>query len=59
VNSRISKVIYGCTDPKAGAVKTLYEICTDVRLNHRVEVVGGIMEAECAQLLRDFFRGKR
>src|SRR5262245_47813638 len=38
VNSRIPRLIYGCTDPKAGAVRTLYQICEDTRLNHRVEV---------------------
>jgi len=59
VNARIPKLIYGCDDPKAGAVRTLYSICEDQRLNHRVEVVAGVMAEECAQVLRDFFKVRR
>jgi tRNA(adenine34) deaminase len=59
VNARIPKLIYGCDDPKAGAVRTLYQLCEDPRLNHRVEVSPGIMAAECAQLLKDFFAAQR
>jgi tRNA(adenine34) deaminase len=59
VNARIPKLIYGCDDPKAGAVRTLYQICEDSRLNHRVEVTPGVMAAECAQLLKDFFAAQR
>jgi tRNA(adenine34) deaminase len=59
VNARIPKLIFGCTDPKAGAVKTLYSICEDPRLNHRVQVTGGVLESDCAQLLKDFFKSKR
>jgi tRNA(adenine34) deaminase len=59
VNARIPRLIYGCPDPKAGAVKTLFQLCTDPRLNHRVEVVEGILSAECASLLRDFFQEQR
>lgn len=55
VNARISQLIYGCSDPKAGAVETLYQICSDFRLNHRVEVVSGVLAEECASLLKDFF----
>jgi tRNA(adenine34) deaminase len=59
VNSRISKLIYGCDDPKAGAVRTLFQLCDDSRLNHRVEIISGILKEECAQLLTDFFRRHR
>jgi tRNA(adenine34) deaminase len=59
VNSRVKRVVYGCDDPKAGAARTLYQLLTDPRLNHRAEVVAGVMAEECAQLLREFFRAKR
>lgn len=59
VNARIPRLVYGCEDPKAGAVRTLYQICEDARLNHRVQVTGGVLAGECAQILRDFFRKKR
>jgi tRNA(adenine34) deaminase len=59
VNARIPKLIYGCDDPKAGAVRTLYQLCEDPRLNHRVEVTAGVLADECAQLLRDFFARQR
>jgi len=59
INARIPKLIYGCDDPKAGAVRTLYQLCEDGRLNHRVEVTAGVLAEECAQLLRDFFARQR
>jgi tRNA(adenine34) deaminase len=59
VNARIPKLIYGCDDPKAGAVRTLYQLCEDPRLNHRVQVTPGILREECAQLLQDFFQKRR
>ncbi len=59
VNARLGRLIYGATDPKAGAVHTLYEIPTDRRLNHRVEVIGGVEAAKCRELLRTFFRERR
>lgn len=55
VNARIRRVYYGCDDPKAGAVRSLYQILDDRRLNHRVDVVPGVMAAEAAGLLRGFF----
>ena len=55
VNARVSRLVYGCANPKAGAVATLYQITTDARLNHRVEVVGGVREVECAAVLQEFF----
>jgi tRNA(adenine34) deaminase len=59
VNARIPKLIYGCADPKAGAVRTLYRICDDERLNHRVEITEGVLATECAGLLQDFFKKQR
>lgn len=59
VNARIPELIYGCDDPKAGAVRTLYQLCEDARLNHRVEVIGGVLANECATVLREFFQAKR
>jgi tRNA(adenine34) deaminase len=55
VNARVRRLVFGCPNPKAGAVMTLYQIPTDPRLNHRVEVVGGIRSEECAALLQGFF----
>lgn len=59
VNSRIPRLVYGCDDPKAGAVRTLYQLCEDTRLNHRVEVTSGVLAEDCAELLRSFFRAQR
>jgi tRNA(adenine34) deaminase len=59
VNARLGRVIYGAADPKAGACHTLYHIPTDSRLNHRVEIVSGVMAEQCAQLLKDFFQQRR
>jgi tRNA(adenine34) deaminase len=55
VNARIRRLYFGCDDPKAGAVRTLYSLVDDPRLNHRVEVVPGVLAAEGAALLRGFF----
>ncbi|MCG8422881.1 MAG: tRNA adenosine(34) deaminase TadA [Proteobacteria bacterium] len=59
VNARVERLVYGCSNPKAGAVHTLYEILTDVRLNHRVVVLGGIRKQECSELLQGFFAERR
>jgi len=59
VLSRIDKIVYGATDPKGGAVDTLYHICNDERLNHRCEIIAGVKAAGCGQLLTDFFRAQR
>jgi len=55
VLSRVARVVYGCDDPKAGAVRTLYEIGADARLNHRFELVSGVLADECASRLSGFF----
>lgn len=59
VNARLGRLVYGAFDAKAGACCSLYEIPTDRRLNHRVEVHGGIEEHRCAELLKSFFRRRR
>ncbi len=59
VLSRMDKLVYGCDDPKTGAVKSLYNIVTDNRLNHRLEVVSGVLADECTKQLQDFFRRRR
>jgi len=55
VNARVRRLIYGCDDPKAGAVRTLFQLLDDQRLNHRVEVVPGVLAAESSALLKSFF----
>jgi tRNA(adenine34) deaminase len=59
VLARVSRLVYGCTDAKAGACGTLYNIPQDQRLNHRLLVTGGILPEECAGLLSDFFKSLR
>ena len=59
VNARIRRLVYGCEDPKAGGVKTLFQIATDARLNHRVEVTSGVLGEESAAVLREFFQIQR
>ncbi len=59
VNSRIPQVVYGAADPKAGAVRTLYSLLEDSRLNHRCQVIAGVEAERAAQLLRDFFAALR
>lgn len=59
VLSRIPRVVYGCTDPKAGACGSVLDVTGEPRLNHRPEIAGGVLEDECAELLRAFFRARR
>jgi len=59
VNARIKRLYFGCDDPKAGAVRTLYSLVDDPRLNHRVEVVPGVLAPDAAALLRAFFSNLR
>lgn len=59
VQARLPMVVFGCTDPKAGACQTLYQITNDPRLNHRSVVVGGVMAEKCAAILTAFFSRKR
>lgn len=59
VNARIDRCVYGAPDPKGGALGTLFDVSHDPRLNHEFEVISGVREEECAQVLRDFFRMRR
>ena len=59
INSRITRVIFGAQDPKAGAAETLYNLFADPRLNHQAEVTSGILAVECGELLSNFFSARR
>ena len=59
VNARLGRLVYGCKDEKGGAVDSLYRILSDKRLNHQVEVVSGILEQECLEILKRFFQNHR
>jgi tRNA(adenine34) deaminase len=59
LNARVQRLVYGCRDPKAGGVDSLFALLSDRRLNHRVQVMSGVIEDECAAVLRQFFRVRR
>ncbi len=59
VLARLDKLVFGCSDPKAGACGSLYNIVQDTRLNHRLEVTKDILTEDCAAMLQNFFRNKR
>jgi len=59
VNARVGRLVYGAADPKAGAVESLYQLCTDRRLNHRVVVTAGVRARECGLVLKRFFKRRR
>jgi tRNA(adenine34) deaminase len=59
VLARLDRLVYGAVDPKAGAVGSLWDVVRDRRLNHRPEVVSGVLAAECGELLRSWFEAKR
>ena len=59
VNARVARLVYGADDPKAGAVRSLFSICDDARLNHRLEITGGVMAESCGGILQTFFRTAR
>jgi tRNA(adenine34) deaminase len=59
VLARVPRVVYGCTDPKAGAAGSVLDVLADPRLNHRPQVQGGVLAGECAALLREFFLSRR
>lgn len=59
INTRLGRLIYGARDPKAGAIHSLFSLCSDTRLNHQVAIVPDVLAEECGQLLKDFFREKR
>ena len=59
VQSRVDRVVYGCRDPKGGAVESLYQVLADTRLNHRPAVSAGVLAEECSSKLTEFFRARR
>lgn len=59
VNARIKRLVYGAADERFGAVRTHFNICSSPELNHRIEIVPGILADECRKLIQDFFRTKR
>ncbi len=59
VNARVARLVYGAADPKAGAARTLFSLCDDPRLNHRMAVAAGVLAEPCADVLQRFFRGLR
>lgn len=59
LQARISRLVFGAYDPKSGAAGSVYNLATDERLNHRIEVIPGVMEKECRELIKDFFRARR
>jgi tRNA(adenine34) deaminase len=59
IHARVSRLVFGAPDPKGGAVVSLYGVLQDSRLNHRVEVTGGILREACGEILGRFFREKR
>lgn len=59
VNARLGRLVFGCRDSKGGGVESLYNLLSDKRLNHRVEIISGVKEEECALLLKQFFQARR
>lgn len=59
VAARVSRIVFGCWEPRTGAVGSLWDVVRDRRLNHRIEVLSGVLERECAALLEDFFAARR
>ena len=59
VHARIERLVFGAPDPRAGAAGSVFQVLHDPHLNHRVEVQGGVLAQDCADLLRAFFRARR
>ena len=59
IHARVARVVYGALDPKAGAVESRHRLLDDGRSNHRIETLGGVLEADCAALLKEFFEARR
>jgi tRNA(adenine34) deaminase len=55
LQARVSRLVFGCLDPKGGAVESLYRLCEDSRLNHSLPVTRGVLESECSEILSEFF----
>jgi tRNA(adenine34) deaminase len=59
IQARVRRVVYGARDPRGGAAGSVFDVLITNRLNHRVEITGGVLEEDCARLLQDFFRQRR
>lgn len=59
VNARIKRLVYGAADERFGAARSVYRLCDDSSLNHRIDVVPGVLEEKCSKLMSDFFRSLR
>ena len=60
VHARVTRVVYGASDPRSGAAGSVFDLLpSDERFNHRASAEGGVMEQECGELLREFFRARR
>lgn len=59
IQARVRRLVYGARDERAGAVESVFRICDHDALNHRIELIGGVLEAECRELMQEFFRARR
>jgi len=59
IQARVPLLVYGATDEKAGAVESHFQICNSDQLNHRIQVIKGVLEPECRELMQQFFQGRR
>lgn len=59
VHARIERLVYGASDPRTGAISSVFTISSDSRLNHQIQSQGGVLEAECSSMLREFFQQRR
>jgi tRNA(adenine34) deaminase len=59
LHARLSRIVFGARDPKWGAAGSIYNLAADLRLNHRIEVVSGILGEECGKVMQDFFKTRR
>jgi tRNA(adenine34) deaminase len=59
LHARVERLVYGAADPRVGAAGTVFDLACDSRLNHRLEVNSGILEAECRSIIQEFFRSRR
>lgn len=59
VNARIARLVFGAADERFGAVRSIFRLCDNKKLNHRIEIVNGVLEETCKRLMQDFFRERR
>lgn len=59
VNARVARLVFGVPDERFGAVRSIFEVCDNEKLNHRLDVTGGVLEENCRRLMQDFFKARR